>query len=1041
MSEQPNSKPKKTKKAKPYSSWRTFGLVTFITFKWIVYFSIFFALLAGGALTGYVAALVKDEDVRSREMIMNKISENSITGYVYFNDDSLVGQLRTDEDRSIVTYEELPPQVINAVLAVEDNNFKEHIGIDINGLGRAVKQKLFNEDTQTGGSTLTQQLARRVFLNLDKTDSRKVKEIFLSMRMERYLTKEEILTAYLNKVPFGNGSSGYNLFGIKAAAKGIFGISDLNQLNVAQAAYLAGLPQRPSAYTAFNGKGNFNEDGFKLAVQRQQTVLSRMLDTGRISQEQYGEAKRFDIRATLAEPAQKAYTTYPYLMLEAERQAAEVLLLQQNNEMTVEELRKSSSYAADLEEAREMLLSGGYHIYTTIDKDIYQIMRDIASNEDNFSPYSEEKGLEQIAAMLIDHKTGAVLSMLEGRDFYEEQMNFATQMTRQPGSTLKTLAAYLPAIEEGIIQPGSIVDDSPIVLKDGQKGFHIPMNVTRTFNGLVTARDALNRSMNIPALKIFNEDVTIEKAWEFVRELGITTLQPEDAYSQTGVIGGLRIGVSVEELTSAYGSIPNNGVYNDSYMIAKITDDEGKIVYEHKMESKRVFSEQSAFLITDMLQTVISGPGGSGAALKSQFKQYGKVPIAGKTGSTQSYGDVWFMGFTPDVTLGVWAGYEEQINSLSNNGRKRAINIWGLIMNELTEKRPDLFAADSFNRPEGIVKATVSGASGLLPNELSKQTSMLVTDWFNQKFIPKEIDESLVKMAVVTYKDINYVPNEATPSDMTTEKIVIKRKKPLDELMDEITQAQEKLPASSRRAMSVYVPKDAAMDAPSKVDPREDDGAAPPPPGNVKLTGGGNELTISFSASSAADVLGYRIYRSINSGPFEKIGASILSGSELSSIVAGSDSQQNSYYVTAVDVVGNESAPSQMVEYGMPIVNIPGIGDNTDGQTPPNPDEGQLPGDNDPSNNIAVPAAPVGLKASKGDLSVVLSWSANSVSEQVTQYHVYYSSNNDGKYTKIGSTAETSFEYVGQLISGSFFVIAENAAGQSVHSASVTAEE
>lgn len=177
------------------------------------------------------------------------------------------------------------------MLAIEDNNFETHYGVDVNGLGRAVKQKLLNEDTQTGGSTLTQQLARRVFLSLDVTDSRKVKEIFLALRMERYLTKEEILAAYLNKVPFGNGSSGYNLYGIKAAAKGVFGITNLSKLNIAQSAYLAGLPQRPSAYTAFNGKGQFNEGGFDLAIERQATVLMRMLQTGRITQQEYDQAK------------------------------------------------------------------------------------------------------------------------------------------------------------------------------------------------------------------------------------------------------------------------------------------------------------------------------------------------------------------------------------------------------------------------------------------------------------------------------------------------------------------------------------------------------------------------------------------------------------------------------------------------------------------------------------------------------------------------------------------------------------------------------
>ncbi len=1003
------------------SGWRTFGLVTFITVKWVIYFGIFFGLLIGGALTGYVAALVKGEEIRPRTVIEEKVGENAITGFVYFNDETLVGQLRTSEDRMIITYDDLPPQVINAVLGIEDNNFYEHNGVDINGLGRAIKQKLLNEDTQTGGSTLTQQLARRVFLSLDKTDSRKIKEIFLSLRMERYLTKEEILTAYLNKVPFGNGSTGYNLFGIKAAAKGIFNITDLNQLNLAQAAYLAGLPQRPSAYTAFNGKGEFNEAGFKLAMGRLKTVLMRMHETGRITEQEYDEALAFDIRSTLAEPSEKAYTTYPYLMLEAERQAAEVLLLQQDPSLNKEDLRKKEN-APLIEEARDQLLRGGYHVYTTIDKDIYQLMREIGTNADNFSPYSEEKGLEQIAAIMLDHKTGAILGMLEGRDFYEEQLNYATQMTRQPGSTMKTLAAYLPGIEMGIIQPASIIDDAPIVMKDGQKGFHIPMNVNRKFAGLVTAREALNRSLNLPALKIFNEEVKIENAWDFVKKLGITTLQPEDAYSQTGVIGGLRIGVSVEELTNAYGAIPNKGVFNDAYMIQRITDANGKIVYEHKMEPQQVFSEQSAFLMTDMLRTVISDRSGSGNKLTSQFDKYGKIPIAGKTGSTQSYGDVWFMGFTPEVTLGVWSGYEEQINSLSEAGKARARSIWALIMNKVTDVKPEMFVAKEFERPEGIVKATVSSASGLLPSQLTKSAGMLVTDWFNKKDIPKKTDDTLVSMNIITVNGVNYIPNAATPADMLQQKVLIKRKKPLDALMEEIQAAQAKLPAGSRRAMSVYLPADAANNAPSKTDPRGDDGAAPAPPAGSKLAANGNALTVSFSDSPSQDVVGYRLYRSLNQGPFEKIGSSIVTGAGNAFNIQAAGGAA-SYYVAAVDVVGRESTGNQVLAFG----------------ATPTPETPSSSGGSEQSGEAtAAPSSPSGVKAQKTDLSVRLTWSANAASDNVKQYHIYYSPGNDGQYSRIASTTDTRFEYVAPLVTGAFFVSAENAKGESNPSAMVT---
>ncbi|MNZ39463.1 Penicillin-binding protein 1A/1B [compost metagenome] len=558
------------------------------------------------------------------------------------------------------------------------------------------------------------------------------------------------------------------------------------------------------------------------------------------------------------------------------------------------------------------------------------------------------------------------------------------------------------------------------------------MNVTKKFLGLVTAREALNKSLNIPALKIFNEEVKIDKAWDFVKKLGITTLQPSDSAAQTGVIGGLSIGVSVEELTNAYGAIPNKGVFNDAYMIERITDADGKVVYEHKLESKRVFSEETAFLMTDMLQTVISGSGASGRKLMSEFDKYGKIPIAGKTGSTQSYGDVWFMGFSPDITLGVWAGYEEQVNSLSEAGKWRARQIWAQIMNEVTDSKPEMFPSKSFERPAGVVKATVSSASGLLPSQLTKSSGMLVTDWFNKKFIPKEIDNALVNMAYITYEGVNYVPNPATPDDMLKEQVVIKRKKPLDVLMDEISQAQSKLPAKSRRSMSIYIPADASKDAPSKTDPRVDDGAAPPPPSIVKLaTAENGMLVLSFNDSTAKDVVGYRVYRSVNQGAFEKTGESIPLGEEKKMKFYTAASQSYSFYVTAVDVVGKESAPSQIAKYGE-AVKVPDPVVETE---PTQPEGGST---NVDQSGASAPAAPTGLEAKKNDLSVRLTWTANTVSEQVTQYHVYYSANSDGKYTKVGTTSESSFEYVAPLITGSFYVTSENSNGESAASSRVT---
>lgn len=922
-------KKKPVKKPSPRrSGFSRFGSVV----KWMFILGIIGILFAGGAVTGYITSIVKDEPVRSEEMIQQQVSQNAITGFAYFRDGAPIGQLRTEEDRRLVEYNDIPQLIIDAVLAIEDNNFNEHHGVDFKGTLRAVKQKLLNESVQTGGSTLTQQLARRVFLNLDRTEDRKVKEILLSLRLERFLTKQEILTAYLNKVPFGNGSNGYNVFGIKAASKGIFGLDDLDKLNISQAAYLAGLPQLPSTYSAFNGIGEFNEKAFNRAIDRQQLVLRRMLEENKITTSQYDEALAFDIKSSLAPHTKKAYATYPYLMLETERKAAEIMLSLNEDKSTTDD---SVDNAVLLEEARQQLMTGGYRVYTTIDKKVYSAMHSISEDSDNFTKDSKTKGIEQTAGIMIDNKTGAILGMIEGRDFNIEQMNYATQMVRQPGSTMKPIAAYLPALDAGLIQPAGILDDAPIILKDGGKGFHIPKNANNRYQGLVTARYALNKSLNLPALKLFNDKVGIENSWAFTKKLGITTITDDDYNAQTGVIGGLRYGVSVEELTNAYAAIGNQGAFNDAYMIEKIVNAEGKIIYQHKVNPEQVFSEQTAFLMTDMLRTVITE--GTATTVKKEYKHSKDIPIVGKTGSTQNYGDVWFMGYTPDVTLGMWVGYKEQINTLTGDAQKRqAQTLWAKVMNAVIDKQPDLFVTDKFTQPEGITKKTVSAYSGKLPTEL---TDKLTTDLFNVKFVPTDSDDSISKAKYITYNGVNYLPLEGTPEDFLKEKIVVKREKPIQDLVKELLAA---FPAmKEHESLEYYMPADAKTDFPTEVDPRVDDGGTPTPPGNISVSYSTGKAIISFLPSSSPDVVGYRLYRSLNGGSFQK--QAVIMAGEKTVFEPGTPASANAtFYVTAVDVAGLETASASVAGGATPTPE-PTLTPDTLPVTEPTPDPGTVP--------------------------------------------------------------------------------------------------
>lgn len=992
---------------------RTF-FILFLTIKWMIILVIIAGFLAAGAAFGYASALVKDDPVRSTDMILEQMSENATTGFVYFNDDTVVGQLRADEDRRLATMEEIPLLIKDATLSIEDKNFYHHNGVDKNGLIRAVKQRLRNEDVQTGGSTITQQLVRRTFLSLDRNISRKFKEILLSVRLERIMSKDQILLAYLNKIPYGNGSSGYNLFGIKAAAKGIFDKDNLNDLNIAQSAYLAGLPQSPSNYSAFNGKGQFDNESFEKAVARQGLVLKQMLLDTKITETEYQEALNFNLKDSLAKTKAKAYTTYPYLMIEVENNAADAILKMQYPELTLDTESKKAAYNDALKDIHLQMQRGGYKIYTTIDKTIYDSMQVIAKNPNNFSPNNKIKGMEQIGAIMVDNKNGAVLGMMEGRDFYEEQLNHATQAFRQPGSTMKPLAAYGPAIEKGVIYPAAVIDDAPLVLKDlsSSTGYHVPMNWNSKFQGLITARTALNMSYNIPALKIFLNEVGMSTAWDYVRKMGVTSITPDDyKYAQTGVIGGLSKGVTVKEMTAAYSTFANKGVHNDAFIIRKIVDGNGKTIYEHQKKPSNIFTAETAYLMTDMLRTVITA--GTATDLMKKYKNYGKIPIVGKTGSTQDDADAWFIGYSPDITVGVWAGYDQPIHKLSKpGGTNRAKDIWALIMDTTISKKPELFPTKTFEKPANIITMSVSNLSGKLPSQLTIASNHTISDIINKKQIPTQEDDVMVKMKYVVYNKLNYLPNPLTPEEFLQEKIVIKRKENLTATLKQIKEIMEKTPASKRRSMDSFIPLDIGSNAPEEIDPRIDDTLAPDAPTNVILKSNGKENSLSFSPSLNPNIVGYRLYRSINNGPFQKLKAVTTDVAPLFTD-RSAVGDTIGYYITAVNIVGKESAPSSTVLSNGALAPIT---ENTEGS-------GAI--------IASAPTAPLGTKFQVNGLNLQINWTANPAVEQIKQYDVYYSPTQNGNYQKIGTANQPQFEYFAGTYNGYYSIVAVNNTGES----------
>ena len=984
------------------------------------------AFLGLGAGVGLIAALVKDEPIRSEKEIREAVSKNNLTGFAYFanNDQSgnneQIGILRPSEDRRLIKFEEIPENVINAVLATEDREFYEHSGVNLKALSRAVFQQITRSDVQTGGSTITQQLAKNTFFSLEKSFSRKAKEIFLALRMERILSKEEIITAYLNKIPFGKAANLNNVYGIQAAAKGYFN-KDVKDLNLPESAYLAGIPQRPSAYSAFYGN-SFDEERYELAKRRQELVLKRMLEEEFITNSEYEEAIAYDIKAAFASFQGKAYTKYPFLMMEIESRAAEKLLEVQGIDST------SSEYTEAFENAKQELLNGGYKVYTTIDKEIYEVINSIAKNPDNFNGAKSydfklgngeikrvENALEEVGATLIDNKSGAILGFIGGRDYTTSAVNhsnFRGTTNRQPGSSIKPLIAYAPALELGKISPSTPIDDIPL------GGDWEPANWNKVYNGRVTARNALWRSYNIPAVKVYSM-VGKEKGYEYLTGMGLPINQKW--FMEAGLTPAIgTIESSPEEMTRAFATFANGGTYVGSYMIEKIVDKDGNVVFEHQPTPKVIFSEQTAFLITDMLRDVVThvedydqntGRGGSGTGVGIRKFVGWKMDFAGKTGTTNDSKDLWFVGYTPTLSLGVWVGYDYPY-PLKDGAI--ASNTWGRILNQVLKIKPELSPIDSkFNVPSGVVKTEVSTVSGKLPTELTTEAGYTVTDWFNKKFIPTEVDDALEKARVIEFNEKTYLAKEETPEDMVTEGIFYKREPYI-------------VPKGKQK------PKDYKLELPNEVDPRTSTGSIPATPGNATFKSEGSKNIISWDKNTNESIVGYRVYRgSASDLGFKQITA-VPQKDNKPGLVAIEDTTGNSssiYYVVAVDVAGLESNPTGLLG-NKAIIDVP----NDD-------DTGDIPGDNEVSN---LPKRPKNLQAtiSSSGLQITLQWSENDNDEAVTKYNVYYSSEENGVFKFIGYTENNSFIHPSVLSDTAYYyVTAVNDKGESEPSKTAKAQK
>lgn len=595
------------------------------------------------------------------------------------------------ENRIPVDIEDVPPSVKKAFLAAEDVRFYQHYGVDPRAVARAVWANVTGGFGEQGASTITQQLVKNVFLSPDKTLKRKIQEAFLAIQVERHYTKDEILQMYLNWVYFGEGA-----YGIEAAARTYFGKS-VSELDLSEAATLAGLPKGPSIYSPYRD--------LQAATNRRNTVLNLMWRYEFVSREGAEEAKAKPIELGRPAAGDNPSPRHPHGYF-------------------------VDHVIAVLEDkyGERRVFREGLRVYTTLDPKIQQAAEEALANENNFpATKRDERGVlqPQAAMVVLDPTNGYIKAIVGGREHTQmRQLNRATLSGPQPGSALKPIIAYGPAIEHLGMAPASVLDDIPVRYSEWR-----PRNYDGGYRGLLTVRTALAHSVNIPAVKTL-EAVTASRGVDFAGKLGITTLEP-DRHNLAIALGGLTNGVSPLQMAGAYGAFANQGVYVEPTAITRVEDVRGRLLEEHIPVKTQAMKPTTAYLITDMLRTAVTSGTGGNARLADR-------PVAGKTGTTDGPTSIWFCGYTPNLVGVVWIGHDNREDNLPSRsaGGGHPASIWRQVMTKALAGTP----VRNFPRPPGIETATVDSKSGLLPGPLTPPDHR-VTDIFARGTVPTDDDD------------------------------------------------------------------------------------------------------------------------------------------------------------------------------------------------------------------------------------------------------------------------------------------------------------
>lgn len=738
---------KKSKKRKK-SRFRIFKITMLVVF--------FMLLLSSLVFAGAAIAMVKN----SPELNVNRILNLNQPSALFDDKKQKMDDVITNEKRILVPLKDIPNNLKNAFISIEDERFYDHGGIDVKRiLGAALinfKHKITGKRGLQGASTITQQLIKNTLLSSEVTVKRKVQEIYMAIQLEKILNKNQILESYLNTIYLGGRAHG-----VEAASEQYFS-KPSKDLSLPQCAFIAGLTQSPSFYYPFSNNCKKNKS---IYLNRTKTVLAKMYQNNYITQKEYNSA----IQEINSKGLQFKPNISTSFKMNYEWFSREVIKQVKND------LQKKYHYTEA--QVNSQIMYGGLKIYTTMDRDMQNNTQSILNDDSSFGINSKYKNgiMEpQASAVIIDYHTGEVKALVGGRGKQPPMSyNRASSFYRPAGSSIKPLTVYAPAIDTKKDTSASIIEDAPLPAdigrlysSDPNKPYN-PKNSNNSYYGNITLADALMHSVNIVAVKLEHQ-LGLKTGIEYAEKFGLK-LDNDDKSSISALsLGQLHYGTNTLTMAAAYGVFGDNGVYIKPRMYTRVEDKTGKVLLENNPCSRRVLSPQAAYIMYDLLKGPVSPEGTGSAAV------FGDMPVRGKTGTSTASKDLWFCGLTPYYSAAVWIGTDNNSNfseSLQYGkyiGSSDAARIWGLIMKSAHR---DLQPKD-IPQPPNIVAASICRDSGKLATKACFKCNRATTSYFIEGTEPSEYDDTHVE------KRINKITgNEAsdlTPDFLTKKKVINK---------------------------------------------------------------------------------------------------------------------------------------------------------------------------------------------------------------------------------------------------------------------------